>query len=223
VGEARSLEILPVTVNPDDPLPAARPKAALGANPPRIGFAGGGTLLELLRETEGPLRVGSNNWVTSGALSASGKPVLANDPHLDARILPGPWYPTGLITPQGRAIGATIPGLPGMVVGRTERIAVGVTNAYGDAQDLYLETVDPADPGRYLEGLKSIPFEVLRETLRIKDGKAPGGFREESVTIRLTRRGPVITDILPGLKSRRVMPSAGRPSGHDPSSVWIGF
>ena len=95
----------------------------------------------------------------------------------------------------------TIPGIPGMVVGRTERIAVGVTNSYGDAQDLYVETVDPANPANYLEGQKSIPFEVIRETLRIRDGKAPGGFREENITIRLTRRGPVVTDLLPGLKS----------------------
>ncbi len=205
VGEAKAREIFPVTINPDDPLPAVRPRAEQGVNRPHFNLAGDGELLALLRETEGSLRVGSNNWVTSGALSAGGKPVLANDPHLDARILPGPWYPTGLITPQGRAVGVTIPGLPGMVVGRTERIAVGITNTYADAQDLYVETVDPADPARYLEGRKSIPFEVIRETLRIKDGKAAGGFREESVTIRLTRRGPVITDILPGLKSRKVI------------------
>jgi penicillin G amidase len=204
LGEARAREIFPVTVNPDDSRPAVR-QAAQAVNRIQVNLAGNGELLALLRETEGTLRVGSNNWVTSGALSASGKPVLANDPHLDARILPGPWYPTGLITPQGRAVGVTVPGIPGMVVGRTERIAVGVTNSYADAQDLYLETVDPADPGRYLEGRKSIPFEIIRETLRIKDGKAPGGFREEGVTIRLTRRGPVITDILPGLKSRRVV------------------
>jgi penicillin G amidase len=205
VGEARAREIFPITVNPDDPRPATPPKAAREVARPRFDLAGDGALLALLRETEGTLRLGSNNWVTSGALSAGGKPVLANDPHLDARILPGPWYPTGLITPLGKAVGVTVPGLPGMVVGRTERIAVGVTNSYGDAQDLYVETVDPADPGRYLEGSKSIPFEIIREKLWIRDGKAPGGFREEGITIRLTRRGPVITDILPSLKSRRLI------------------
>ena len=204
VGAARAREIFPINVNPDDPRPAAAPKAALEPGR-RFALAADGALLALLRETEGPLRVGSNNWVTAGAPSAGGKPILANDPHLDARILPGPWYPAGLITPRGRAIGVTVPGLPGMVIGRTERIAVGVTNAYGDAQDLYVETVDPADPGRYLEGRTSIPFGIIRERLRIRDGKAPGGFRQEEVTIRLTRRGPVITDILPPLKSRRVI------------------
>lgn len=78
VGEARAREIFPVTVNPDDPLPAVRPKAAQAVNRPHLDLAGDGALLALLRETEGTLRVGSNNWVTSGALSASGKPVLAN-------------------------------------------------------------------------------------------------------------------------------------------------
>jgi penicillin amidase len=205
LGAAKAREIFPLTINPDDPRPRPRTTAAGTARGPDGGLAGGAELLALLRQARGPLGVGSNNWVTSGVLSASGKPLLANDPHLDARILPGPWYPVGLITPQGRAVGVTVPGIPGMVVGRTERIAVGITNSYGDAQDLYVENVDPADPGRYREGRKSLPFEILSETLRIRDGKSPGGFREEPITIRLTRRGPVITDILPGLKSRQVM------------------
>ncbi len=204
LGEARARELFPLNVNPDDPRPAEpRPQRASGGSP--IPLAGDGALLALLKETDGSLRIGSNNWVTGGARSASGKPVLANDPHLDARILPGPWYPTGLITPSLRAVGVTIPGIPGMVVGRTEHIAIGITNSYGDAQDLYVETVDPANPANYLEGKKSVPFEVIRETLRIRDGKAPGGFREENIVIRLTRRGPVVTDLLPGLKSPRVL------------------
>jgi penicillin amidase len=110
-----------------------------------------------------------------------------------------------LITPQVRAVGVTIPGLPGMVIGRTDRIAVGVTNSYGDAQDLYVETIDPANPANYLEGGKSVPFETLDETLRIRDGNAPGGYREERIAIRSTRRGPVVSGVLPGLQSQRVV------------------
>jgi len=201
VGEAKAREIFPLMVNPDEPLPAAKPSAAGAAGRPRLKIAGDGKLLALLGETAGPLRLGSNNWVAGPALSPGGKPVLANDPHLDARILPGPWYPAGLIAPGLRAVGVAIPGLPGMVVGRTERIAVGVTNAYGDAQDLYVETIDPANPANYLEGGKSIPFEVVRETLRIRDKTAPSGFREEEIVIRMTRRGPVVMDLLPGAKS----------------------
>ena len=180
LGEAKARELFPININPDDPLPAAKSRTGDAAVRPRLNLAGDARMMDLLRETEGSLRIGSNNWVTGGALSASGKPVLANDPHLDARILPGPWYPAGLITPQIRAVGVTIPGLPGMVAGRTDRIAIGMTNSYGDAQDLYVETVDPANPANYLEGRKSIPFETIPETLRIKDGKASGGFREET-------------------------------------------
>ena len=55
---------------------------------------------------------------------------------------------------------------------------------------LYVETIDPNAPDNYLEGKKSIPFERIEENLKIKDSKAPGGFREENITIRLTRRGP---------------------------------
>ncbi len=173
LGEAKVREIFPVNINPDDPLPAKKSQRGPESGRPRLNLAGDARMMDLLYETDGSLHIGSNNWVTSGALSASGKPVLANDPHLDARILPGPWYPTGLITPGIRAVGVTIPGTPGMVAGRTDRIAIGMTNSYGDAQDLYIETVDPANPGNYLEGRSSIPFETLQETLRIKDSKAP--------------------------------------------------
>jgi penicillin amidase len=132
-------------------------------------------------------------------------PIVANDTHQNATILPGPWYPCGLILPQMRAVGATIPGFGGMIVGRTDYIALGATNAYGDTQDLYVETVDPANPENYLEGSVSIPFEVIEETIKIKDKKAPGGFREEKIKIRLTLRGPVISGVMPGLQTDKVI------------------
>ncbi len=205
LGEKKAREIFPINVNPDDSFTGVRQDNAKTNEASSPKGVVNQALLSLLTGIEEPLRIGSNNWATSGALSKSGKPIVANDPHLDARVLPGPWYPCGLITPQGRAIGVAIPGIPGMVVGRTDHIAVGVTNAYGDTQDMYIETVDPARKARYLEGGQSIPFEVIEEKLRIKDRKANGGFREEKFTIRLTRRGPVITDILPGLKSNKVI------------------
>jgi penicillin G amidase len=151
------------------------------------------------------LGLGSNNWTVGSRLSAGGKPIVANDPHLDARMLPGPWYPSGLFTPQFRAVGANIPGLPGIVVGRTDYAAFGLTNAYGDTQDLYVETVDPKDPGKYIEGDKSLPFQIVEETLVIKDKNAPQGNRTEKVRIRFTRRGPVISGVLSALKTDKVM------------------
>ena len=205
LGEKKAREIFPLNVNPDDYLAVVRPDNRKTGEGSSSHVMVDRALLSLLKEMEEPLRIGSNNWAVSGALSKSGKPIVANDPHLDARVLPGPWYPCGLITPQGRAVGAAIPGIPGMIVGRTDYIAFGATNAYGDTQDLYIETVDPARKGHYLEGGQSFPFEVVKEKLKIKDRNEKTGFREEVLTIRRTRRGPVITDVLPGLKSKKVI------------------
>jgi len=203
LGLERAREIFPLNINPDD-------------FPKEINVAKGTVqeFAQLHLETDkkimsyvkdGTLRVGSNNWAVGPLLSANGKPIVANDPHLDARILPGPWYPIGIITPDFRAVGVIIPGTPGIVVGRTDHIAIGVTNAYADAQDLYVETVDPEDPDRYLEGKNSLPFEMIEETLSIKDKDAPQGLRKEKIKIRLTRRGPVISGVLPGLKTDKVI------------------
>ncbi|MDD5169098.1 MAG: penicillin acylase family protein, partial [Syntrophales bacterium] len=92
-----------------------------------------------------------------------------------------------------------------MAAGRTDHVAFGMTNSYGDAQDLFIETVDPAAPDRYLEGGKSLPFTILTETLKIKDKDAPGGFREERITIRQTKRGPIVSGVLKGLHSANVL------------------
>jgi penicillin G amidase len=201
LGPEKAREIFPLNINPDEPsageinitsLPPGW-KPAGTVNDPRLAAWLGDRRLE----------VGSNNWITGPTRSANGKPIVANDPHLDARLLPGPWYPVGLITPEFRAVGANIAGIPGIVVGRTEHLAYGVTNAYGDMQDLYVETVDPKDPGRYLEGDRSIPFQVIEETLRIRDKKAPGGSRSEVLRIRATRRGPVVSGVLKGLDGDR--------------------
>jgi len=155
--------------------------------------------------SSGPLAIGSNNWAVSGKFSKSGKPIVANDPHMDARILPGPFYPCALITPDFRFIGINVPGVEGMVAFRNEYIAAGITNAYGDAQDLYVETVDPNNPENYLEGGSSIPFTILEENLSIKDKQAPDGRRQETIKIKLTRRGPVISDIFPRLNTDKVL------------------
>ncbi len=104
----------------------------------------------------------------------------------------------GLFAPGIQAVGAALPGMPGILVGRTKHVAFGVTNAYGDVQDLYVETVDPADPKRYLDGGASQPFTEVTETIRVKDQAAPGGFREHPLKLRFTKRGPVISDH-PGL------------------------
>ena len=162
VGPERATEIMPININPDDPVEKKR----TSTQAPRVSygfpFSGYRKLLDLTDHRH--LRVGSNNWAVSPALSAGNKAVLAGDPHMDTRILPGVWYPLGMITPEFRCVGAAIPGLPGFAVGRTSMIAVAMTNNYGDMQDLYVETVDPSTPDHYLEGTVSRPFEIIKET-----------------------------------------------------------
>ncbi len=139
---------------------------------------------------------GSNSWVMSGDRSARGAPILANDPHLDARRLPGIWYPVALITPDWRAVGVAGVGWPGLAVGRSSHIAWGVTNSAADISDLFIEEEDPERDGHYLEGERSVPFTIVNETIRIRDRDAPGGYRERPLEIRHTRRGPVVSDFL---------------------------
>ena len=130
---------------------------------------------------------GSNSWAVSGAQTSSGKPLLANDPHLGLAA-PGVWYFAHLHAPGLDAIGATLPGVPGIVIGRNARLAWGATNTGPDVQDLYLERLDHA--ARYLapEGWRE--FETRREIIRV-DG-AP----DVELTVRMSRHGPVISDAL---------------------------
>jgi penicillin amidase len=210
VGPERAIEIMPININPDDPpgkgrSPGQAPKVSRG-----FSLSDDQKLLSSIGDLR--LRVGSNNWVVSPAHSFSKKAVLAGDPHLDTRILPGVWYPFGMITPEFRCVGAVIPGLPGFAIGRTSFIAIAMTNNYGDMQDLYVETVDPTRPDHYLEGKVSRPFETITEKLRIKDKEAPGGYREEEIKIRLTRRGPVVSKVLKGLETDKVITLRWAPS-----------
>jgi penicillin G amidase len=203
LGPARAAEIFPITINPDDETPVTADTTNPSFQGAQLGMEFNQNVLSFLADN--PLKIGSNNWAASGDISPGGKPVVANDPHLNTTLLPGPWYPCGLITPDTRAVGVTIAGIGGMAVGRTDHVAMGVTNTYGDTQDLYVETVDPDNQNNYLEGNKSIPFEVIEETLKIKDKTAPDGFREEKIKIRLTRRGPIISGVMPGLKTDKLI------------------
>ena len=203
VGPDKAAEILPVNINPDDPGDFGQTSIPPLDRPSAYSLKADENLLALIPDL--PLRLGSNNWVVSHKLSPGLKPILASDPHLDTRILPGVLYPLGIITPEVRAVGVNVPGLPGMAIGRTGYISIAATNNYGDMQDLYVETVDTNSPDRYLEGKISLPFEIIEETLKIKDKEAPEGYREEKVKIRLTRRGPVVSDVLPGLETEKVI------------------
>jgi penicillin amidase len=137
----------------------------------------------------------SNNWVVDGAHSASGKPLLANDPHLGLSI-PSTWYLAHLATPDEDIAGGTLAGVPAIIVGRNRHVAWGVTNTGPDTQDLYVERLDADDPDRYQVPGGWAEFETRLETIAIRfEG-------EEAVTVRESRHGPVMdggryADILP--------------------------
>jgi penicillin amidase len=202
LGEMKAREIFPLNINPDDPSEEKRERVTIGHTPGPINLASDTKIMSFLRDPA--FQLGSNNWVVGPKFSPRGKPIVANDPH-KATGLPGPWYPSYIKTPDFRAVGVSIPGIPGMVIGRNDHVAMGVTNAYGDTQDLYVETINPENPSTYTEGENSIPFEVIEETLTIKDKTSPQGYRKEKVKIKLTKRGPVISGILPGLETRKVI------------------
>ena len=129
--------------------------------------------------------VGSNDWVVSGRHSATGKPLLANDPHRTL-MLPSLRYPVHLNAPGWNVIGAGEPALPGVAAGHNERVAFGFTIVGMDQQDLYVERLDPARPDRYVYRGESEPMRIERVTIAVR-GEAP-----REVTLRFTRHGPVL-------------------------------
>ncbi|HEX6706505.1 MAG TPA: penicillin acylase family protein [Albitalea sp.] len=131
--------------------------------------------------------IGSNNWVIAGSHSATGKPLLANDPHLKLSA-PALWYFARLEAPGLKVAGATMPGLPGVVLGQNEHVAWGFTNTGPDVQDLYLERISPDDAGRYQTPEGWARFETFEEVIKVKGGP------DVTMTARATRHGPVISD-----------------------------
>jgi penicillin amidase len=142
---------------------------------------------------------GSNNWVLPGNNTKSGLPLLANDPHLGLSA-PAVWYFAGMHAPAGKfadgqahgaldVVGATLPGLPFVVLGRTNQAAWGFTNTGPDVQDLYLEALEGKDNYRTPTGQQA--FETRDEVIKVK------GQGDVNIKVRTTRHGPVISDVQP--------------------------
>jgi len=144
---------------------------------------------------------GSNNWTVSGALTKSGKPILANDPHRTIAI-PSLRYLTHLVGPGWNVIGAGEPALPGVAAGHNDRVAFGFTIVGIDQQDLYVEELNPADPLEYRHRGAWRKMQVVREEIRVK-GRAP-----ERVELHFTVHGPVLHE--------------DRPRGRAYSLRWVG-
>ena len=168
--------------------PAERGSAASSLN------LDGTALLALSAEIQqiagfGGKLVGSNNWVLSGERTTTGKPMLANDPHLGTRI-PSIWYLASMEGASFSAIGATLPGLPAIVIGHNQHIAWGVTNTGPDVQDLYVERVNERNQVEYQGQWE--PLTLLSEQILVKDSDPV------TLTVRISRHGPLISDVTPG-------------------------
>ena len=133
----------------------------------------------------------SNNWVVSGKHTASGKPLLANDPHLPASA-PPIWYMVHLSAPGVRVAGVTLAGIPGVVIGHNDRIAWGATNVGADVQDLYLEKFDTNNPQRYLTPSGWRDAEIRHEEIRVRKNFTDSATDVVNLDVTVTRHGPII-------------------------------
>lgn len=133
--------------------------------------------------------IGSNNWVVNGMKSLSGKPIIANDPHL-AFSVPGKWYAAVIKSPDWDAAGVTLPGVPGVVIGKNKNISWVLTNIMNDECDFYFEKIDSSGT-KYFYDNTWHNLKITEDTIFVKGGDPV------SFTIKETHRGPVISGIHP--------------------------
>ncbi len=164
--------------------------AALALAPARIdALARASRRLDAFTGPRGP-DIGSNAWVVGGARTATGEPILANDPHLGAQI-PAQWYLAEIQGDRLHAVGATLPGLPLVVIGRNARVAWGLTNLGADVQDLFVERVKPDDRNAVADGDGWAPMTVVDSPIVVRGQPQPVPW-----SARATRHGPVISDVI---------------------------
>lgn len=133
--------------------------------------------------------IGSNSWVVNGMMSNSGKPIIANDPHL-AFTAPGKWYFAIIRSKDWNAEGFTIPGLPSVVIGKNQYIAWAMTNVMADDADFYAEKIDSTGK-KYLLNNQWQDLAIQKDSFVVKDSS------EYIFEIRRTHRGPIISDVHP--------------------------
>lgn len=160
----------------------------------------------------------SNNWAVGGSRTVSGKPILSNDPHLP-HLAPGIFHLAHLSGGGYDVIGATFPGVPMVILGHNRHVAWAATNNQGDVQDFYLHKLDPGRPERYLVGDSWEDFVTRDEIVYIKEGATK---RPETIQVRVSRFGPVVTDLMATDRTREVI--SLRWSGMDimghPDAYW---
>ncbi|HYH28216.1 MAG TPA: penicillin acylase family protein, partial [Actinomycetota bacterium] len=215
VAERLGLEAMRVLFPDPEPVPPPVQAGKLGGDPAR--------LLLLEQALLPPPGQGSNAWVVGPSRSASGRPLLANDPHL-ATQLPPAWFEVHLSAPGYHAAGVALPFSPGVVSGHNERIAWGVTNSEGDVQDLFLEQLSAhGTSARFRQGWE--PVQVHTEEIRVRHSD-----ERFVVEARETRHGPLIDSYTIGIGAPTVIEGGVRRSyalrwvgfthGIQPSAVW---
>jgi penicillin G amidase len=172
-------------MTPDDVLKADRGPAQPGSADVTSALAP--SIVEWVGESERDIRhtLGSNNWVVSGAHTATGKPMLANDTHLELSV-PPIWYEMHLTCPGWNVKGFTLPGAPLVVIGHNDRIAWGFTNNGAAVQDLYIETFNAAQPDEYKVNGKWVKAQIDDEIIHVK------GAPDEHLQVLVTRHGPMM-------------------------------
>jgi penicillin amidase len=135
---------------------------------------------------EFPGGLGSNNWVVSGSHTKSGKPLLANDPHISHSV-PSVWYMVDLKAPGLHVTGVTLPGLPLVIIGHNEHIAWGVTNTSPDVQDLYIESFNPLNSREYIHNGRWVDADVRDEAIKVRNQ------RDYHFSVTVTRHGPIVS------------------------------
>lgn len=148
----------------------------------------------------------SNAWAAAAERSAAGAPLVANDPHLELTA-PSIWYLARLELASGGVIGATIPGLPAVLAGRSARLGWALTSAYADDEDLYMEEVDPVAPERYRTPDGWASFRTERSIIEVKDAEPV------TVTLRWSDNGPVLPGSHFGIEGIT-------PPGHVAALAW---
>lgn len=136
--------------------------------------------------------IGSNCWVINGKKSVSGKPILANDPHLTLTI-PSYWYEMNLLTEDFNVGGFCFPGSPFVVIGHNSKIAWGLTNAMIDDADFFMNVIDPHDTTKYVNNKKPLPIKFKEEIIKV------GKNDSVIVTTKKTHYGPVINYVHPSI------------------------
>lgn len=165
---------------------------------PIAGRRSGVSALDLLTQAPRPPGQGSNEWVVAGSRSATGAPLLANDPHL-AALTPSIWFECHLAAPGYEASGVCLPFAPGVVIGRTQHHAWGFTNVGGDTQDLFLERLNE-DGTAARSGDVWEPLTVHREAIEVRGRAEP-----VVLDVRETRHGPILDSYVVGVTQPEVV------------------